>query len=573
MTTTTRTVLIIDDTREDRETYRRFLARDERYQYVFYESATAEEGLEDCRRCQPDIVLVDYLLPDDDGLSVVAALAEEHGQATFCIVMLTGAGDEGIAVRAMQLGAHDYLVKTAQMGQRLLLAIDHGLDKVRLQQEIKRQRGDLEQSNEQLRAALAAYQKAAARARFMSDASAALTASLDSRETLTSLARLASVHFGAVCCIDVVTEHRTIELAAVAHSDPAIEAGFRAMRQAYPVRIQSAHPVAHVLRSGAIVVLPEIPAEVIASNTYDDAHRRIFNGLGLASALLVPLAVRGQPIGVIALYAVAAPARYDQDDINLLQELAQRAALALDNAQLYREAQDAIKERDAFILVASHELKNPLAGLIGRAQLLQRRVGRLAGGEKAGEDAAIISTLGQRIDGMLTELLDVSRISASQFAIVREPLDLGALVERVRGELQETTAIHTISLRCQAPSLTIQGDAARLEQVFYNLLNNAIKYAPDGGMIDIDIDDHGESLWISIRDEGIGIPAIDLPNVFKRFYRAGAANGPRIGGTGVGLYVVKEIVHAHGGVITVASTEGAGSTFTVVLPLPERAAG
>lgn len=158
MTHQTCSVLIIDDTPEDRSVYRRFLERDRERSYLFREATSAEQGIAMCHEQLPDIALIDYMLPDDDGLSLLEALVGTFGKSRFAILMLTGSGDESVAVQAMKLGAHDYLVKHTNLEQPLMLAIQSALQKVQLQQQIEQQRRDLQVSNQQLREALAAQQ-------------------------------------------------------------------------------------------------------------------------------------------------------------------------------------------------------------------------------------------------------------------------------------------------------------------------------------------------------------------------------------------------------------------------------
>ncbi|HEY1012746.1 MAG TPA: ATP-binding protein [Herpetosiphonaceae bacterium] len=822
MTSPTRLILIIDDTPEDRELYKRLLRRDSSAVYEVAEAATAADGIALCGAIRPDVVLIDYLLPDDNGLDVVSELVAAHGDAAFGILMLTGAGDEQIAVQALHRGADDYLVKSARIERQLPLAIERALATVALRRQVATQRADLERGHVQLQEALAlaqrhadqlhlalqaggmaaweidwptqrvtwsqwlvasefagldaaehtladwvrqvheddrpameawlaqvlagaapasmpfrmigadqstrwmeasgsreqdgddatvrlfgivqditqrkqieaelwrreaefktlvengpdiiarfdpelrhvyvspmvtsttgfpqaafigktnqelgmppeqcalwdqaiaqvfatgqpaeiefafpsaagaysfqamlvpergpdggietvlstardvtAYRRAQDRLQFLSDASIALAASLDAAATFRQLALLAADHFGAVCTIDAVDSHGDLRLAAVAAPAPAVETLFEEMRRRYPVRVQSEHPVAVVLRDGAPLARSSLTADFILENTYDAEHRDLAARLDVRSFLMVPLTLRGRTMGVVALYAAGQPADYQAEDRSVLEELTRRAALALDNAQLYGEAQEALRERDAFLSVASHELRNPLTALLGRTQLLQRRLRRLPGTDQVAEDAAVVLALGRRIDGLLHELLDVSRAQSGQLTIAPEPIDAVALWGRVVADLQASTAAHRLAFRASAPSCVVNGDPARLEQVAYNLVNNAIKYSPDGGTVTVALSQPaGGGVQVEVCDEGLGIPAADVQHVFKRFHRSALAVTQHIPGTGIGLYVVSEIVHAHGGTIEVESTEGVGSCFNVWLPFtPPRAQG
>jgi signal transduction histidine kinase len=270
---------------------------------------------------------------------------------------------------------------------------------------------------------------------------------------------------------------------------------------------------------------------------------------------------------VIALYATQAPRNYTADDLAVLEELARRAAIALDNAQLYREAQEAIREREAFLAIASHEVKNPLTTLLGRSQLLQRRLERKADNPRDLTDIGIVIESAQRINQLLSDLLDASRVDSGQLSVDLAPLDLSALIRRVVAHVQPSAPNHRISITESAMLPVIAGDANRLEQVFQNLISNAIKYSPTGGPITVEIAMQDTRARIAVRDEGLGIPADALPHLFKRFYRILHTSTQEIAGSGIGLYVVKEIVAGHGGTVDVRSTAGVGSTFTVYLPL------
>lgn len=235
------------------------------------------------------------------------------------------------------------------------------------------------------------------------------------------------------------------------------------------------------------------------------------------------------------------------------------------------EAQEAVHVRDAFLSVASHELRNPLTSLYGTAQILQRRAARE--NTFSERDQRAISTLvgqAKRLDRMITALMDISHLERGQLDMDRAPVDISALTRRVVDEMRPTLEDHTLSCVGDEAAHWVEGDALRLEQVLQNLLQNAIKYSPSGGLVQVVITKQDEQVCIAISDEGIGIPQDALPNLFRRFFRAGNAETQPIKGLGIGLYVVKELVTLHGGQVDVASVEGQGSTFTICLPLIER---
>ena len=246
---------------------------------------------------------------------------------------------------------------------------------------------------------------------------------------------------------------------------------------------------------------------------------------------------------------------------------AQYRALAEANAQLAAEAQRALAVRDQFLSIASHELKTPLTGVLGSAQLLQRRLTRSDSLNEA--NARTLRTLldqGMRLNRMIGSLLDVSRIESGQLSIEAVPLDLSALLRRIVAEVQPTLENHTLTLSAPAEPLWISGDALRLEQVLQNLIGNAIKYSPAGGPITVQVATQEANARVQVCDTGIGIPPTALTHLFQRFYRAANTAAAGISGIGVGLFVVREIILLHGGQVDVSSVEGAGSVFTVYLP-------
>ncbi|HEU4328877.1 MAG TPA: ATP-binding protein [Roseiflexaceae bacterium] len=256
----------------------------------------------------------------------------------------------------------------------------------------------------------------------------------------------------------------------------------------------------------------------------------------------------------------------------LQRELATTSADLADLAgQLAARSQaldQAVRARDVFLSIASHELKTPLTSLLGFAELLERRSLQKGGmAEREQRLVRIIVEQALRLDRLIAGMLDLSRLENGQFVLEFASIDLTELVRRMVGEVEQSLHQHPVALELPDEPLCIEGDPLRLEQVIYNLLQNAIKYSPAGGPIDIQLRRDNGSAVLSVRDQGLGIPEADLPHLFQRFYRASNINPSQISGTGIGLYVVHEILARHGGTIDVLSTVGEGSTFTVQVPL------
>jgi PAS domain S-box-containing protein len=228
--------------------------------------------------------------------------------------------------------------------------------------------------------------------------------------------------------------------------------------------------------------------------------------------------------------------------------------------------------KDEFIGVAAHELRNPLTALKGFADMLIYQTARGKGAPLADWQREALGEIDQatsRLDKLTEDLLDMTRMQAGRLTLSRKPTDLVALTRHMVRQLQMTTRRHTFSLDTTLPSLTVQVDRVRIEQVLSNLLGNAIKYSPQGGPVELTICEEREPhvALLSIRDRGIGIPAQQQARIFGRFMRAENARASEITGTGLGLYLSRELVEWHGGHLWFESTEGAGSTFFMTLPV------
>jgi signal transduction histidine kinase len=284
-------------------------------------------------------------------------------------------------------------------------------------------------------------------------------------------------------------------------------------------------------------------------------------------AIAAPLIVEGNVIGALVIESPD-PNAFSSVDQRQVMLLATQAAIGIRNAQLYREAQEAIHVREMFLSIASHELKTPLTAMLGYAQVLQRRTARDKSlNERDMRTLNVIATQATRLNRMVASLLDLSRIQTGQLSIARAPLDLCTLAQSVVNDIQPTLDHHTIALDAPDEPLIVDGDELRLEQVLHNLIQNAVKYSPSGGAVQVRVERRGDQACALVIDAGIGIPAEALPQLFGRFYRANNVLPLHISGIGVGLYVVKEIIELHGGQVDVVSQEGAGSTFSFCLGL------
>lgn len=259
----------------------------------------------------------------------------------------------------------------------------------------------------------------------------------------------------------------------------------------------------------------------------------------------------------------------------LRNEIAERKRAEAERAELLgreqrarAEAEAAVKLRDRFLSVAAHELKTPLTTLFGYSQLVQRRFEKAGDFEQQNKALVdVIALQANRLNRLIEGLLNISRIQTGQLQLTCQELDLALLVEQIASEIRPMLEQHTIATNGVDAPLAMYGDQLRIEQVLYNLIQNAVKYSPEGGEITLNLVQGDGYNTIEVADQGIGIPNDALPHLFERFYRADNADERNINGMGVGLYVVKEIVELHGGTIEVESHVDQGSIFRIALPV------
>lgn len=284
------------------------------------------------------------------------------------------------------------------------------------------------------------------------------------------------------------------------------------------------------------------------------------------SVMALPLMIGDRAIGAIGCSFVE-PRIFDAEERAFLLALTNQCAQALDRARLYTAAQQAVTLRDRFLAMASHDLRTPLTALLGQAQLLDRRLGREAANEALRRSARVITQQARRLQRLVAQLLDVSRVQSDRLVVELQPIDLCRVLEEIAEDIRPTLHEHSLVLHYPSRPIHVLGDELRLGQVFHNLIANAIKYSPDGGVVRVELTTSATLAIVQVSDSGIGIPIEAQQHLFERFYRAPNAEALRVEGMGIGLFVVREIVQRHGGSITVVSAEGQGSRFTVHLPL------
>ncbi len=377
--------------------------------------------------------------------------------------------------------------------------------------------------------------------------------------TVGELTRLMVPELADGCVLFLVCAAGQLLPRAVTHASPDKERLLWELIQRYPSDREAARWVEQVLRSGYSLRVEELTGAELGQVAHDAEHLRLMRALELRSTLVVPLAVGPRRSGVLVLLSSLPERRYTATDQIFVEELAGRAALALDNARLFQETQRALE----LIGVASHDLGNPLNAL--QLQLTRlRRVEPEREPERVREGLAAALRHAQRIGQLLHNLLDLSRASSGKLTLEVSRVDLAELVREVveRHAEQAAELGSRIDLE-MAPRVEGWWDRLRLERVVTNLLSNALKFGR-GRPVEVRLEEQGEQARLRVRDHGVGIPPEAQRRIFERFERERSAGAHA--GFGLGLYIVRQLVEAHGGAIQVESAPGEGAAFTVELP-------
>jgi signal transduction histidine kinase len=315
--------------------------------------------------------------------------------------------------------------------------------------------------------------------------------------------------------------------------------------------------------SGAPLHLEDVDERLLDLTSVDAEDLRLLRALGTSSVLSVPMITHGRTVGVMTLVMSGNRRRFGQDEITIAQEIAQRSALAVDNARLFQQAQDAVRIREDFLSVAAHELHTPITSL-------HLMVQAISSGKRPLTTETVRDTFGvadrqvRRLIRLVDELLDVSRIDARRFCLSPEPFDLAALAKDVAVRFAEDArrARSVLQVRAEEPVPGVW-DRSRLDQVISNLLSNAVKFGA-GQPIEVVVSGAQGHATLAIVDHGIGVPRERARCIFGRFERA--VSERHYGGLGLGLYIVQTIVENVGGKVFCKDTPGGGATFIVDLP-------
>jgi PAS domain S-box-containing protein len=402
----------------------------------------------------------------------------------------------------------------------------------------------------------------------LADAGSILGKAVDYQASLNELAQMVVPDLADWCVVDVVEPESGLRRVAVAHEDASLVELAEEVQRRWPSNIEEG-ATGEVLKTGEPFVLPVISEDQLVAAARDEEHGRKLRALGLVSVVILPLVARERVLGLLTLVRSDESRAFREDELPLLRELAARAGTAVDNTRLLHEATEAVRLRDDFLAIASHDMRTPLAAILGYLQLALRRARKAEdpGAQKLVEYLSAAEGMAGRLTDLVADLMDVSLLrSGRPIALEPVPLDIGSVVERLVDAHRKLARTHKFVLdRCQPVS--VHADLRRFERVLDNLLSNAVKFSPAGGEIRVTVDQEGGMARVWVKDRGLGIPEDDLPELFTRYRRASNVAGVR--GTGLGLAGSREIMRQMGGDIGVISREGKGSTFTVTLPIVE----
>jgi PAS domain S-box-containing protein len=400
-----------------------------------------------------------------------------------------------------------------------------------------------------------------ARARFLSEAAKQLQASeLDRTSIVTRLVKLLVPGLAEIALVDTVGDGGALERQASAFADDGMRARLDELDRRWPETREAPRFRFQAMIAGRAARWTRLREGELAQVAASPEHLTELERLGVGSIVCAPLEVLGEVSSVLTLVRTRAEA-FDDDDLELATDLAHRAGMAVSNSQLYEQAQQSIRARDEFLTIAAHELKTPLTSLKLQVQALERRAHDDETRRRTGMASRAIARLARLVD----VVMDVSRIGGGQLSIERAPFDLSLLAREVIARMGDDAARvgSAIALSAEAP---VEGawDRLLIEEVLENLLANAVKYGA-GQPIDVDVTRRDGHARVTVRDHGIGIAAGEQQRIFDRYARA--VSERNYGGLGLGLFIAREVVEAHGGTIGVESAPGAGAAFTVELPI------
>jgi signal transduction histidine kinase len=363
------------------------------------------------------------------------------------------------------------------------------------------------------------------------------------------------------CVVDVV-EGGLLRRIAGAHVEPVREPLLHELETLTPLDTSASYPAAIAVRTGRPYRVDRLSEPLLAQLAPTPRHAEVIRALGTQSVMAIPLLSHGQTIGAITFAGTQDHARHGARELALAEEIARRAALAIENARLFQQAQDSIRMRDEFLTAASHELRTPVTSILISGERLL--ASKSAFPERTQRVVELVNRQMNRLAKLINDMMSVGRIHLGRLELHLEDFDLVALARDVTERLAPSSEKAGCTVALSAPdSIWGHWDRQELERVLMNLLANAMKFGA-GKPIEVALEKVDGIARLSVTDHGIGIDPESLPHIFDKFERAPVARP--YGGLGLGLYLARSIVHAMGGIIRAESTPGKETRFTVELP-------
>ncbi len=549
-------ILVVDDLPEKLLVYRSIL---EDLGQNLVTARGGDEALAQILRHDFAVILLDVNMPGMDGFEAAALIRKRRRSALTPIIFLTAFAEEARAVEGYAHGAVDY-IQTPVVPEILRAKVRVFVDLYRMTRQVRRQAEERVALAEE-RSKRAAAEEANRRLGFLAEASRVLAGSLDPAATARALARLAVPTLADLAGLTLAGEPGRPWRSELAWVDPRDQSF-------HTLGLSADDGPADGLRAAVDRSLASGRPEQLAD--LDIPYPGPADATGpaprLRSAAVVPLRVRERTLGALTLAYGVSGRRHSPADLATAEDLAARAAVALDNARLYHEVQQADRQKNEFLSMLAHELRNPLAPIRNAVEVMRLKGPADATAKWVRE---VIDRQVRHMTRLVDDLLDVSRITQGKIRVRPEPVDVAAVVAQA---VEATGSVidahgHRLAVALPPEPLWVTGDPARLTQVLTNLLNNAAKYTEDGGDIAVAVRREGGDAVLAVRDTGVGIPPGMLSAVFDLFTQIDRSLDRSQGGLGVGLTLVKRLIELHGGTVHARSDgPGRGSEFVVRLP-------
>jgi PAS domain S-box-containing protein len=417
---------------------------------------------------------------------------------------------------------------------------------------------------EREQAARAEAENSQKRTALLAEASRVLSTSFDYQTTLAALVRLAVPTLADYCALDILEGDSEFKRIGEAHVDPTKSNLIRQVGTFPRSALTAQHPMIRVMTTGYPVLEAEITPAFIRASFAEPAQRQMVEALGPRSFICVPLISSGKILGALTLVTSGSGRRYDEADLSLAADMARRAAIVVEHARLFHEAQQATRARDDVLAVVAHDLRNPLNTVTMAISLMLENTPPERVQER--RQVEIVRRAADRMNRMIQDLLDVKRIESGRLAIDLQPEEVNVIINDMIEMLRPLAAGSSIVLESNVPDglPPVLADSARIQQVLSNLVGNAVKFTPRQGRITVCAEQVGSEIRFGVIDTGPGIPPEQVPHIFGQFWQASSSDRR---GIGLGLAIAKGIVEAHNGTIWVESHVGLGSTFYFTLPI------